>query len=98
MNTHCTHSGTLMFGCTLSHTGSCPPALAQIVEGHSRADKWRNMSVRGRRAGKGPRARRRGEVPLSLKEGWGANLGAKPRRSVVLGSKLQEALDWPRQR
>lgn len=86
MNTHCRHSGTLMSGCTLSHTGSCPPALAQIVEGHSRADKWRNMSVRGRRAGKGPKARRQGEVPLSLK-GGGCQPGSKA--TSVGGFRLQ---------
>lgn len=99
MNTHYRHSGTLTSGCTLSRTGSCLPALAQIVEGHSRADKWQSMSVRGRRVGKGPRARRRGEVPSSLnlevKEGGGANLG-KQATSGRNGYRLQKALNWPR--
>lgn len=98
MNTHYRHSGTLTSGCTLSRTGSCLPALAQIVEGHSRADKWQSMSVRGRRVGKGPRARRRGEVPSSMKlEGrrGGANLG-KQATSGRNGYRLQKALNWPR--
>ena len=58
------------------------------------ADKWRNMSVRGRPAGIGPKARRRGEVPFLQEE---TKEGCQPGARHVGGLEWTQrgTAQWP---
>ena len=56
------------------------------------ADKWRNMSVRGRPAGIGPKARRRGEVPFLQEE---TKEGCQPGARHVGGFRMDSERNCP---